>query len=647
MNKKLLSLTAIVFLIALFFGINIIAQNVFKGASLDLTADRLFTLSDGARSIARGIDEQITLRYYFSSKAAVDNPDVMAHAQRVRELLEEFAKESKGKIALKIVNPEPYSDDEEQAVRDGLEPIPVSAKGDVMFFGLVGTNTTTGKQVIPQFDPRGERLLEYDLAKMLHALKTSVKKKIGVMSTVGIQTFGFDPATQRPVPKTKWRVFVDLAESFEVEELQPTVTEIPPYLEVLAVVHPKNLSDQTLYAIDQFVMRGGRLMVFVDPQCQTDDSINARDQMQAMMADRSSNLKKLLDVWGVEVSDTQVVLDNTYAPRRQVQQGQGVIEVPTLPFLMLKGAAIVRDDEVGRGLESVNAYFTGSIKAKADVKSGLTIQPLLESSEDSMLIEKSQLQFVQDMSKVMEMFNSQNTKHTIAARLSGRIQSAFPGGPPAPAPADPSSPPPPAPDASKHLKESKGIANIILTADVDMLNDQAWGQEYQVGRQRMFMAAASNGLYFVGGLENLSGSSELLSIKPRASGARPFDRVEKIKAEAAKEVAAAQKASAEKVRQFEMKLSEEIRKRQPKADGTFDAPPDLEERIKKLQADLYQANKENRQVLRDQNKGIEAMGRNLRAINVALVPALVALLAVGVGVYRANRRSTVRRAAQN
>jgi ABC-type uncharacterized transport system involved in gliding motility auxiliary subunit len=157
MNKKLLSLTAIVFLIALFFGINIIAQNVFKGANLDLTADRLFTLSDGARSIARGIDEQITLRYYFSSKAAVDNPDVMAHAQRVRELLEEFAKESKGKIVLKVVNPEPYSDDEEQAVRDGLEPIPVSAKGDVMFFGLVGTNTTTGKQVIPQFDPRGER----------------------------------------------------------------------------------------------------------------------------------------------------------------------------------------------------------------------------------------------------------------------------------------------------------------------------------------------------------------------------------------------------------------------------------------------------------------------------------------------------------
>lgn len=648
MNKKLLSLTAIVFLIALFFGINIIAQNVFKGANLDLTADRLYTLSDGARAIARGVDERISLTYYFSSKAAVDNPTVMSHAQRVRELLEEFARESKGNIVLNVVSPEPYSDEEERAVRDGLEPIPVSAKGDVMFFGLVGTNTTTGKQVIPQFDPRGERLLEYDLAKMLHSLKTSVKKKVGVMSTLGLQTFGFDPATQRPVPKTKWRVFVELAESFEVEELQTTVTEIPPHLEVLAIVHPKNLSDQTLYAIDQFVMRGGRLMVFVDPQCQTDDTVNARDQMQALMADRSSNLKKLFDAWGVEVSDTQVVLDNTYAPRQQVQQGQGVAEVPTLPFLMLKGEAIVRDDEVGRGLESVNAYFVGTIKAKADVKNGLAIQPLLETSEDSMLIEKSQLQFVQDMSKVLELFNSQNTKHTVAARLSGRVASAFPAGPPAPAPAaDPSAPPPPAPDASKHLKESKGIANIILTADVDMLNDRAWGQEYQVGRQRMFMAAASNGLYFVGGLENLSGSSELLSIKPRASGSRPFDRVEKIKAQAAKEVAAAQKAATDRVRRFEMQLSEEIRKRQPKADGTFDAPPDLEERIKKLQADLYQANKENRQVLRDQNKGIEAMGRNLRAINVALIPALVALLAVGVGVYRANRRSTVRRAAQN
>jgi ABC-type uncharacterized transport system involved in gliding motility auxiliary subunit len=648
MNKKLLSLAAIVLLIALFFGINIIAQSVFKNTNLDLTADRLYTLSDGARNIARGIDEPVRLTFYFSNRAAVDNPGFLSHAQRVRELLEEFSRESKGKIVLKIVSPEPYSDEEEQAVRDGLEPMPLSTKGDVMFFGLVGTNSTSGKQVIPQFDPRNERLLEYDLAKMLHSLKTSVKKKIGVMSTLGLQTFAMDPATQRPVPKTKWQVFQQLADSFEIEELQPNVTEIPAGIEVLAVVHPKGLSDQALYAIDQFVMRGGRLMAFVDPQCQTDDTINARDQMQAMMADRSSNLKKLLDAWGIEVSDTEVVLDNTYAPRQQIQQGQGVAEVPTLPFLMLKGAAIVRDDEVGRGLDTINAYFSGSIRKKADAKDGLTIQPLLESSEDSMLIDKSRLQFVQDMGKVLEMFNSQNTKHVIAARLSGKIASAFPDGPPKPAaPEDPSAPAPAAPDASKHFKESKGIANIILAADVDMLNDRAWGQEIQIGRQRQFMAAASNGLFFVGGLENLTGSSELLSIKPRASGSRPFDRVEKIKAAAAKEVAAAQKATADKVRQFEQKLNDEIRRRQPRADGTFDAPPDLEERIKKLQADLYQANKENRQVLRDQNKDIDVMGRNLRAINVALVPAVVALLAVGVGVYRANRRSTVRRSAQN
>jgi ABC-type uncharacterized transport system involved in gliding motility auxiliary subunit len=644
MNKKLLSLAAVFFLVALFFGVNIIAQNVFRNATLDLTADRLFTLSEGARNIARGVDEPLRLTMYFSNRAAVDNPAFMAHAQRVREILDEFARESTGKITLKVINPEPYSDEEEQAVRDGLEPIPVSAKGDVMFFGLVGTNSVNGKQVIPQFDPRNERLLEYDLAKMVHSLRTAVKKKVGVMSTLGIQTFAIDPATQRPMPKSKWQVFVQLAETFEIEEIPTTATAIPEGIEVLAVIHPKGLSEQTLYAIDQFVMRGGRLMAFVDPQCQTDDTINARDQMQAMLADRSSNLKRLFDAWGVEVSDTSIVLDNIYAPRQPQPSGNGVIEVPTLPFLMLRGDAIVRDDEVGRGLDTVNVFFSGAISKKKDAADGLTIIPLLQSSEDSMMIEKSQIQFVQDMARLMEMFNSQNTKHTIAARLSGRVKSAFPDGPPKPETPDVSQP---APDPAKHLKESKGVANMLLAADVDMLNDRAWGQEVQIGRSKSFIPAASNGLFFVGGMENLAGSSDLLSIRPRASAARPFDRVEKIKAQAAKEVATAQRAAQDKVREFEAKLNEEIRKRQPKADGTFDAPPDLEDRIKKLQADLYQANRENRQVLRDQNKGIEEMGRNLRIINIALVPAAVALLAVGLGMYRASRRSVVRRTGQN
>jgi ABC-type uncharacterized transport system involved in gliding motility auxiliary subunit len=644
MNKKLLSLAAVVFLVALFFGVNIIAQNLFRNTNLDLTADRLFTLSEGARNIARGVDEPLRLTIYFSNRAAVDKPDYLAHAQRVREILDEFARESKGKITLKVVNPEPFSDEEEQAVRDGVEPLPVSTQGDVMFFGLVGTNSVNGKQVIPQFDPRNERLLEYDLAKMVHSLRTTVKKKVGVMSTLGIQTFAIDPATQRPMPKTKWQVFVQLAETFDIEEIPTTATAIPEGIEVLAVVHPKGLSEQTLYAIDQFVMRGGRLMAFVDPQCQTDDTINARDQMQAMLADRSSNLKRLFDAWGVEVSDTSIVLDNTYAPRQPQPSGNGFIEVPTLPFLMLRGDAIVRDDEVGRGLDKVNVLFSGSITKKKDVADGLTIIPLLQSSEDSMLIEKSQIQFVQDMTRLMEMFNSQNAKHTIAARLTGRIKSAFPDGPPKPETPDVSQP---VPDPAKHLKESKGVANMLLAADVDMLNDNLWGQEAQSGRSRVFLSFTSNGLFFVGGMENLTGSSDLLSIRPRAAAARPFDRVEKIKTQAAKEVATAKRAAQDKVREFEAKLGEELRKRQPRADGTFDAPPDLEERIKKLTADLYQANKENRKVLRDQNKGIEEMGRNLRIINIALVPAAVALLAVGLGMYRASRRSVVRRTGQN
>lgn len=643
MNKKILSLVAIVFLVALFFGVNIIAQGLFRSARLDLTADKLFTLSEGARAIARSVDEKIKIRFYFSSKAAVDRPAFLSMAKRVQEILGEFASASGGKVEVTVINPEPYSEEEEQAVQDGLEPMPLTTKGDVMFFGLAGTNSVNGKQTIPQFDPRSERLLEYDLAKLLYALKNTEKKKVGVLSTLGLQTYAINPQTQQPIPKQKWQVFLQLAEAFDVQEIQPSVTAIPDGLDVLVVVHPKNLPEPALYAIDQFVMRGGRLMAFVDPQCQTDDTINARDQMQAMMADRSSSLSRLFDAWGVEVAKDMIVLDNKYSPRQQVPaEGGRVTEAATLPFLMLKDAAISRDDDVGRALSGINMYFAGMIRRKADFKGeGLSITPLLESSDDSMVIEKSKIQFVQDMGKLMEMFASQNTKYTLAARLSGKIMSAFPDGPPKGPEGSP------APDASKHLKESKGAANITLAADVDMLNDRAWGQEINLGRQKQFLAAASNGLFFVGGIENLTGSSELLSIRPRAAGTRPFTVVEDIRAKASKNVASAQKAAEERVSQFEQRLNDELRKKQPKADGTIEVPPDLEEKIKGLQTELYQAKRDVRQMYRDRDKDIDRLGWQLRAVNVALVPACVAVVAVGLGAYRANRRSSIRRSVQN
>jgi ABC-type uncharacterized transport system involved in gliding motility auxiliary subunit len=643
MNKKLLSLAAIVFLVALFFAVNILAQGVFRSSRLDLTSDRLYTLSEGARAIARGVDEPIKIRFYFSRRAALDKPAYLSMANRVQDIIGEFARESGGKVQVSVVNPEPYSEEEEQAVQDGLEPIALSTKGDVMFFGLVGTNSTNGKQAIPQFDPRSERLLEYDLAKLLYALKNVDKKKIGVMSSVGLQTYTINPATQQPVPKQKWQVFVQLADAFDVQEVPPTATEIPAGIDVLVVVHPKQLTESALYAIDQFVMRGGRLMAFVDPQCQTDDTITAQNQVQAMMADKSSSLARLLDAWGVEVVKDQVVLDNKYAPRQQQPaEGGRIVEAVTLPFLMLKGEAISRDDDVGRALAGINMYFTGAIRRKVDFKGeALSITPLLESSEDSMLMEKSKLQFVQDMSKVMDMFNSENRRHTLAARLTGKIASAFPDGPPKGPEGSP------APDASKHLKESKGPANITLTADVDMLNDRAWGQEIQLGRSKQFVPAASNGLFFVGGVENLTGSSELLSIRPRAAGTRPFKKVDEIRTRASKDVASAQKAAEDKVAQFEQRLNDELRKRQPRADGTIEVTPDIEAKIKELQGELYQAKREVRQMYRDRDKDIDRLGWVLRALNVAAVPAVVAVVAVGLGVYRANRRSSVRRSGQN
>lgn len=642
MNKTVTGLAGLVMLIALFFAINILSNNALKSARIDLTAARLYTLSDGARKIAQGIDEPINLTYYFSAKAAVDKPAIRAFGTRVREMLEEFAAESKGKIKLKIVNPEPYSDEEAQAGESGLEPQPINDKGDVLFFGLVGTNSTTGKELIPRFDPGSERLLEYDLAKIIYSLKSTDKKTIGLLGSVGLGGFTFDPQTRQPSQKPKWQAFVELEKSFKAEVLQPSITEVPANIDVLVLVHPKNLSDATLYAIDQFVMRGGRLMAFVDPLCQTDDSINARDQMQALMADRSSSINKLLEAWGVEVVPDKVVLDKTYAAVQQMQQKDRIVNVSLLQFLLLKDEAISKTDEVGRALETINTFFAGAIRAKPGFTGKkLTIDPILSASEESMLIDKGEVQFVQDPSQLIEKFIPGGEKLALAARLSGNVKSAFEAGPPTPA-AAPGSPPPPAPDKSKHLAETKVAANVVLIADVDLLNDRAWLREMSMGKQRIFMPLASNGQLLTLGVENLTGSAELLSIRPRGASRRPFDKVESIRKDAEKQTIEKVKAAEDKLRKAEEKLTESLKEQTPSAENNFKVTPEQLEKYKELRQERLNAQRDLRLVMLERDRVIEKLGTAVKFLNIGLVPACVALLAVALGLYRSSRRAVAK-----
>jgi ABC-type uncharacterized transport system involved in gliding motility auxiliary subunit len=294
-------------LAVLFLAVVMLSNVGLRGMRLDLTQNRLYTLSPGTRQVLAELNEPINLYFYFSREAAAKQaPLLMPYATRVREFLEELAARSNGKIHLRIVDPQPFSDDEDRAAEFGLQSLQ-SGGGDALYFGLTGTNSTDGRSAIPSFQADREEFLEYDVAKLINELGTPKKPVIGVMSTLGMQG-QFNPMTgQMGDP---WPIYTQLEELFTLHTLTPDVDHIDKDVDVLLLVHPKQLPPKTLYAIDQFVMRGGRVLLFLDPNAGADTSgQDPSNPMAGMMANHSSDLEPLLKAWGVDYDPTKVIGD--------------------------------------------------------------------------------------------------------------------------------------------------------------------------------------------------------------------------------------------------------------------------------------------------------------------------------------------------
>ena len=263
-NRKALSGTALVVLAVLFVAVMLLVNVAFRGARMDLTQNHLYTLSDGTKKIIGSIDEPINLYLYFSDKGTQDLPQLRTYYTRVREMLEEIASRSGGKIKLELIDPLPFSEDEDRAASFGLQSVPVGASGEKVFFGLAGTNSTNGQSTIPFFNPEKESFLEYDVAKLVNELSVAKKPAIGLITSLPISP-GFDPATRQM--REAWAIYQQWAQLFEIKPLAADkLAAIDKDINVLVIVHPKQLSDDAQYAIDQFVLRGGHLLVFVDPE---------------------------------------------------------------------------------------------------------------------------------------------------------------------------------------------------------------------------------------------------------------------------------------------------------------------------------------------------------------------------------------------
>jgi len=632
LGKALSGATALIALAVLFIGVTILITFVFRGARVDLTESNLYSIAPGTKNILKSLDEPVNLYFFFSQEASSQSPPIRAYAQRVRELLEEMAQRSGGKLHLNVVDPQPFSEDEDRANEFGLQAVPIGGRGEAVYFGLAGTNSTDGREVIGFFQPDKEEFLEYDVASLIYKLGHTKRPTVGLMSGLPVDP-SFDQQTGQM--REGWASISQLRELLNVQPVAGDIQTVPDTIDVLMLIHPRELSPATQFAIDQFVMRGGKLLAFIDPQSENDPmAMQMAQQMGGAMPPRSSSLGTLLDAWGISYDSTKILGDRELGLTVSLRQGE-----PPSQHIAIVGFnrdSMDRKDVVTSALDSINVMTAGAIALKKDAK--ITLEPLIQSSAQSQLLPAAKLAFLADSQSLLDDFKPTGERYIVAGRIHGKLASAFPKG--APTPAAPS--PTPAKPAES-LKESKGDANVIIVADTDILADPLWIRTQNVFGQRMAMAWANNGDFVSNAVDNLAGSSDLISIRGRQSFFRPFTRVDELRRKADDQLRAKEKELDAQLKDTESKLTALEAGRSGK--NTMTLTPEQEAELTRFQHERVRIRKELRDVRRSLDIEIEKLGTRLKVINIGLIPFLLAIGAVVLAVARRRKLQAGRAAA--
>jgi ABC-type uncharacterized transport system involved in gliding motility auxiliary subunit len=615
----------------LFIGLTILFNYALRGWRLDLTQNRLYTTAPGTDRVLASIKEPINLYFFFSEKTASGIPELNTYGVRVREFLQELVSRSNGKIHLHVIDPQPFSEEEDRAAELGVRGVPLgAASGAQFYFGLAGTNSTDGRAAIEFFDPKKEQFLEYDVVKLVYELANPKKPVVAWLSSLPM-TGGFDPHGGQM--REPWLVYSDAQQLFDLRPLEPNATSIDPAANVLVLVHPKELSPATQFAIDQYALRGGHILVFVDPLAEGDMSgAEAGNPMAAMAADKSSHLTALLTAWGIKFNTDEVVADRGHALSVTLRQGEQPVE--HLGILGLDQSSFAADDVITAGLSSVNVATAGHVdplsgaEACQPVKgSRACFEPLLQSSSDAETLPVARFRMLFDPTTLLDGFKPTGRRYVIGARVTGNVHSAFPAGPPQGVTLAP---------GQTALKQSAKPINLVVFADTDMLQDFMWVREQNFFGQRMTQAWASNGDLVENALDNLAGSADLISVRGRATFQRPFDRVERLRRAADERLHAKEQELEAQLRDTETKLTALQSKKDSKS--TLILTPDQEQEIEHFQTEKVRIRKELRAVRAGLNENIERLGTTLKILNIVVVPLAFAVVALLVWLWRRQRR---------
>ncbi|MGE3142085.1 MAG: Gldg family protein [Hyphomonadaceae bacterium] len=626
MSGRRFALIAAFAVLVMFIAGNLISHSWFRGARLDLTESRLYSLSPGTRFVLspEELSEPITLTFFYARDAAARAPDVQAYAARVREMLQTYQAASRGRIRFVEIDPKPFSEEEDRAVDAGLQPAQTADGGDPIYFGLVGANSIDDKRTIPYFDAAREPFLEYEITRLIYELQNPAPLKVALISTLPLEA-GSEGAPGAAPPSTFAQ---ELTRFTQVTRLAPDFTSIPADSSVLAIIHPGALTPAQQYAIDQYILRKGRAFIALDPAAMT----AAQDAGMVFLAPPAptfSSLPALLPRWGVTLSQ-DVVLDGEAALPVETQNLQGQpAQAPQPLFFHVDPQRMAQGDLMTAPLQrGVNFGMAGALSWSD--RPGITVTPLMRTTGATMRMPAEQALQRPSPFELMQTWSPAARIETVALRLSGVLQSAFPNGPPPDAPH--------AADAAR-LTRSATPAEIVIVSDVDFLAD-----DFYIDPQHA-APFADNGAFALNAIDMLGGSDALVSLRARAPSVRRMEVIDRMEAEAQRRIVQRQQELQAQLGATEQRLRDLRERGQGSAYFSGDLNAELTP-AERAEIDRFTARvAEVRAELRHTRAVLRADIERLQALILFLNMWVAPLLVAGAGLYVFWRRA--RRARPN
>ncbi|WP_438863902.1 GldG family protein [Neptunicella sp.] len=595
MLKKFSNTFTAILLVVVFTALVLINNLLFSSVRLDLTEDQVYSLSDGSKQILQEIDEPIHLYFFYSDKASNGMTSLRNYANRVESLLQEYASASDGKIILHEIDPVPFSEAEDRATQFGLTGATLGNGGDAVYLGLAGSNAYDDQKTIAFFDPQQESFLEYEISKLIYQLSDPKQVNVSVITDLPVMG-GQNPMTGQMDPP--WTIFTQLQQLYTVQKLGNDASVVPEDTDVLMLVNPTGYSEELQFSIDQYAMRGGKILAFVDPHSEA-------DPMAAMGgAGGGSQLSKLLTSWGVQFDPTQVVLDAASGLDIRTQSG---VE-RHMGYLGLQGDMLDADDVVTSGLDVINAASVGALSKVKD--SSIQWTPLIYSSDNTDLVDSATYGVTRDVQALANNFKSKNQRYTLAARVSGKASSAFdqvPNGV----------------EVDSFISQTKQL-NLIVVADSDLLTDRFWGSQSNFFGQTVFTPFANNGDFVTNAVENLGGSNALISVRSRGTFARPFEVVDQLTVKAEQRFREKEQVLQQELQQTEQQLTQ-LQSQQAEG-GMLVLNDQQQQAVDQFMQKKIHIRKELREVRHQLDMDIENLGSLLKLLNIAVAPILLVLL---------------------